>query len=141
MEEYIRKYKKLIFTKNIYTGIYLSVMALAFLGGLAGIIVCGINNRDTYIMAYVALCIVVPSAMWIVYLIFLVASKDAKRKALDSELENSGFTADEIMQIGEGAGINLFNVALCKRVKELGLKSAPEWCVRDDVLPTEEDIK
>lgn len=135
MEEYIKKYKKMIFTRKVFLGSYFTIMALAFLGGLVGIIVCGAKNQDSFITAFAVLCLVVPVVMLVIYLILTMTGKDKKREALDCELENSDFNADEIMQIGEAMKIDLFNVAVNKRAKELGLNQVPEGCIRDRILP------
>lgn len=66
--------------------------------------------------------------------------KDKLIEQLYSDIETGDFTAEEILQIGAKTKINLFNMALVKRCKELGLKSVPEWCVRDGVLPERNDF-
>lgn len=141
METFIKKYKKLLTRKKILTIGWFALMALALLGGLTGIIIGGARNNDSIFTLSIQLGLILPVAMWVAYLIFLVASKDKKRKALDLELENSALSAEEILQLGTALKIDLFGVALNKRVKELGLAYVPEWCVRDDVLPTKEDVE
>lgn len=135
MEEYIKKYKKMIFIRKVFVGSYFTIMALAFLGGLVGIIVCGARNQDSFLSAFIMLCLVVPVVMLVIYLILAMTGKDKKREALDCELENSDFSAEEIMQIGEAVKIDLFYVAVKVRAKELGLEHVPEGCIRDRILP------
>ncbi len=140
MDEFIKKYKKLLFMRKICTISYFMLMVLSFLAGLAGIITYGIHNQDAFLIASVLLCIAVPPVMIAIYLTVLVVGKDKKRKALDLELENSILTADEILRIGEALKIDLFYVALRKRAKELGIDRIPEWRVRDGILPSKDDL-
>lgn len=140
-EEFVKKYRRLLFRHRLFIVCYFSVVLLAFFVGFAGIIGCGIRNTESYINVYAVLCLVVPVLMVLIYLIATATGKDKKRDALDSELVNSSLSADEIIQIGNELKINLFGVAVNKRVKELGLEYVPEWCVRDGVLPTAENTR
>lgn len=140
MEEFKQKYKRLIRRKKLLTIGYFAIIGLSFLAGLTGIIVVSVKNHFELLTLFVLLAIAVPAALWLIYLICLLAVKEKKREALDSELENSNISADDIMQMGQELKIDLFGVALSKRCKELGIEGAPEWCVRDGVLPTTENV-
>lgn len=140
MEEYKQKYKRLIRRKKLFTIGFFAIIGLSFISGLTGIIVVSVKNHFELLTLFVLLAIAVPAALWLIYLICLLAVKEKKRGALDLELESSNISADDIMQLGQELKIDLFGVALSKRCKELGIEGAPEWCVRDGVLPTAEDV-
>lgn len=140
MEEFKQKYKRLIRKKKLLTISYFAIIGLSFLIGLTGIIVVSVKNHFELLTLFILLAIAVPAALWLIYLICLLAVKEKKREALNSELENSNLSADDIMQMGQELKIDLFGVALSKRCKELGIEGAPEWCVRDGVLPTAENV-
>lgn len=56
-------------------------------------------------------------------------------------VKDNFLTADDVLKLGKEIGIDLFSVALEVRcLKELGLAGVPEWCTRDGVLPTAEQI-
>lgn len=55
---------------------------------------------------------------------------------------DSNVPAEEILELGRENKIDLINVAIKARcMNELGLQGVPEWCARDQILPTEEDIE
>ena len=139
MDEYLKKYKIMIIKRKIFTIAYFTAVLLIFVGALACIIIGAIRSIDFLIPLGVILSIIAPVVLFFLYLILQTAFLDKKRKRLDTALENSGLSADEILIMGNKLNIDLFGVAVSKRVRELGLKGVPEWCVRDGVLPTERD--
>lgn len=140
MEEFIRKYRKFIFVRRLFYIVCFGIMAVAFLGGLAGVVICSVKNDFSKFSLCMVIALVVPIVLWILFLISIARGKEKKRAVLDKELEESSLTADEVMKLGETVKLNLFNVAATKRCRELGLDEVPEWVVRDGVLPTENDI-
>lgn len=140
MEDFVQKYRAVFAKRKLFKFLYFGVMALAFLGGMAGIIASAVKDDYSKLTMYVIIALAVPVVLWIIYLISIATGKDKKLDALAVELLESNLTADEIMKVGDEIKMSLFNVAIIKRKKELGLESIPEWCVRDGVLPTAEDL-
>ena len=61
---------------------------------------------------------------------------------MEAALFDSNVPAEEILELGRENKIDLINVAIKARcMNELGLRGVPEWCARDQILPTEEDIE
>lgn len=140
MEQFEKKYKRLRLKKKVFIFIFFGLMALAFLTGLTGIIVCGVQNNETMITFFAVLGLGLPIVMWVAFLIASVARKDKAKEKLDLELMESNLSADEIMKIGDKYHFDLYGVASVKRAKELGIDHLPEGCLRDRVLPTKEDL-
>lgn len=140
MEQFEKKYKRLKLKKIAFVCIYFGLMALAFLSGLTGVIVCGAKNIDTMLSLFAVLGFVLPIVMWVVYLVAIASGKDKAREKLDSELMESNLSADEVMEIGDKLKFDLFGVAAVKRAKELGIDHLPEGCLRDGILPTKDDF-
>lgn len=135
MDKYYRKYKKLLIIHKIFIIGYCVIAALAFLGGLVGIIISAIRNIDSLIAMCGILTLVVPIVMLILYLVCFQWLWDKRYDRMDSELCSSNLSSNEILELGKKLKRDLFSVAVDKRCKELGMESVPEWCVRDGVLP------
>lgn len=140
MEQFEKRYKRLKLKKKAFVCIYFGLMALAFITGFIGVIICGAKNIDSMFTFFAILGFVLPIVMWVVFLVSIVSGKDKAREKLDSELMESSLTADEVMEIGDKLKIDLFGVASIKRAKELGIDHLPEGCLRDRILPTKEDF-
>ena len=140
MEQFEKKYKRLKLKRIAFVCIYFGLMALAFLSGLTGVIVCGAKNIDTMLSLFAVLGFVLPIVVWVVYLVAIASGKDKAREKLDSELMESNLSADEVMEIGDKLKFDLFGVAAVKRAKELGIDHLPEGCLRDGILPTKDDF-
>lgn len=69
MEQFEKKYKRLKLKKIAFICIYFGLMALAFLTGLTGMIVCDAKNIDTRISFFAGLGLVLPIVMWVVHLV------------------------------------------------------------------------
>ena len=139
MEQFEKRYKRLKLKKKAFICIFFGLMALAFLTGIIGVIVCCIKNIDSMFSFFMILGFVVPVVMWVAYLIAIIPGKDKARDKLDAELMESNLTADEVMAIGDKLKLDLFGVASVKRAKELGIAHLPEGCLRDRILPTKEE--
>lgn len=139
MMGYAQKYKKLLRRRKLTRILYFVLMGLFLVGGFTGVIICCINESGS-ITPFMLMGYVAPIVMWVAFLIFLVAWKDKKRVALDREVESSTMTADEVMLVGDYAGVDLYDIALKKRKEELGLEVVPEGYVRDRILPTKKEI-
>ena len=114
----------------------IAVSAVAFIGGMAGIIRSAVNEDYSSFSFYVVMGVVFPIVLLIGYVIWLATSDIKRHNKFLANLYDSNLSADEVLQIGEKAGMNLFSVAAdirCK--KELKMKGVPEWCARDGVLP------
>ncbi len=140
MEQFEKKYKRLKLKKKAFICIYFGLMALAFLTGITGVIVCCEKNNETMISFFMVLGFVLPIVIWASYLVAIATGKDKAKEKLDSELMESNLSADEIMEIGDKCKFDLFGVAAVKRAKELGIDHLPEGCIRDGILPTKEDL-
>lgn len=119
--------------------IRISVIAISILSlfsGIAVIINSAIKNDFSHLYLFIILSLVLPIALWVGYLIWLVAFDIKRRDKFMARIYESGLSADEVMQIGNEVGMDLFSVALNIRcIKELKMTSIPEWCARDEVLP------
>lgn len=135
MEQFEKRYKGLKLKKRFFVCLYFGLMALAFLTGFTGVIVCGIENIEETLTFFMILGFVVPVVMWFVFLVANISGKDKAREKLDSELMESNLTADEVMELGDKLQLDLFGVAAVKRAKELGIDYLPEGCLRDRILP------
>ncbi len=140
MEQFEKKYKRLKLKKKALICTYFGLMALAFLTGLTGIIICGIKNTDAKFSFFMILALVLPIVMWVLFLIAIIPGKDKAREKMDAELMESNLSSDEVMEIGDRLKLDLFGVAAVKRAKELGIDHLPEGCFRDRILPTKEDM-
>lgn len=140
MDIYFRKYKRFLSMRKAIAIIYFAIMAILFLTGICGIIVCGMHNTDSFLALFIIIGLVLPIAMWTIYLIIIAKGNDSKRELLNQELENSSLSADDIMKMAEELKIDLFSVAIKKRAKELGIEQIPEWCFRDGDLPTKDNL-
>ena len=138
--QFEKKYKRLRLKKRAFICIFFGLMALAFLTGLTGVIVCAVKNIEAMISFFVVLGLVLPIVMWVAYLVAIASGKDKAKDKLDAELMESNLSADEIMEIGEKCKFDLFGVAAVKRAKELGIDHLPEGCLRDGILPTKDDL-
>lgn len=140
MEQFEKKYKRMKLKKIAFVCIYYGLMALAFITGLVGMIVCDAKNIDKMISFFAVLGFVLPIVMWVAYLVAIASGKDKAKDKLDSELLESNLSADEVMEIGDKLKLDLFGVAAVKRAKELGIEHLPEGCIRDGILPTKDDL-
>lgn len=140
MEQFEKKYKRLKLKKKTFICIYFGLMALAFITGLTGMIVCDAKNIETMISFFAVMGLVLPIVMWVAYLIAIASGKNKEKEKLDSELLESNLSADEVMEIGDKLKIDLFGVASIKRAKELEIDNLPEGCLRDRILPTKDDL-
>ena len=141
MEQFEKKYKRLKLRKKTLLCILFGLMALAFITGLTGVIVCAAKNIDSMFSLFMIVGFVLPIVMWVAFLVVIAPGKDKAKEKLDSELMESNLSADEIMEIGEKCKFDLFGVAAVKRAKELGIDHLPEGCLRDGILPTKDDLR
>ena len=65
MEQFEKKYKRMKLKKIAFVCIYFGLMALAFITGLAGMIVCDAKNIDKMISFFAVLGFVLPLVMWV----------------------------------------------------------------------------
>lgn len=140
MEQFEKKYKRLKLRRKTLLCIFFGLMALVFITGLTGVIVCAAKNIDRMFSFFMIVGFVLPIVMWVAFLVVIAPGKDKAKEKLDSELMESNLSADEIMEIGEKCKFDLFGVAAVKRAKELGIDHLPEGCLRDGILPTKDDL-
>ena len=133
----LKKYKRVT---RADTAVLISLLSISSLSILAGI--CGVFCASTPFMrvlfGFAAVC--VPILSICVYMIFKKHYDSVKNKFFDTVRKGS-LTADEVITLGSKNNLDLFGLALeirCK--KELGSEGIPEWCVRDGVLPTADQI-
>lgn len=134
---------------------YLSYWAVIFvygailIGGLMYILVCKPENWLTRFMdEHETLCIIIFFALMVLYLPFylmvryLINKLDKKICRYISDVE--GITPEEMLEIAERYRLdNMFQVALDKRLKELGITEVPRCCTDGREifrLPTKDDL-
>lgn len=134
-QKYITLCNSYIRAEKVFKVVSVILAVASFLGGLTGVIISSVNN-DFSRFSLFCILMLVPLLLFIIYLIRLFTVSGRKYNQLILSLRESELSAEEILQIGKETGLDLFSVALeirCK--KELKMKSIPEWCVRDGVLP------
>lgn len=66
----------------------------------------------------------------------------AVERKFNQMVKETLMTADDVMKLGKEIGVDLFPLALDIRcLNELGVAGVPEWCARDGILPTAEQIR
>lgn len=145
--KYKKELKKLEKLRYFFTNIFFIMWMWPILSGLSGAIfivlayaVNIINLQDWAIVLIIIIIFLLGIIMPFVIMIFNPYSRYCN-KFLD-ELVNTGIDAETLLAFGTKYNIqNTFSRAMEVRLKELGGAKVPEWCVRDGVLPTMEDIK
>lgn len=140
MEEYLKKYKRLLILHRVFIIGYCAIAMLAFLGGLTGIVIFAVKGIDSLISICAVVCLVVPIVMLILYLVCLQWLWDKRFERQNGEIQNSDLSSDEIMELGKKLNIDLFGIAVAKRCEELGIEHLPEGYIRDAIMPKAEDF-
>lgn len=134
-QKYITLCNSYIRAEKAFKVVSVILAVASFLGGLTGVIISSVNN-DFSRFSLFCILMLVPLLLFFIYLIRLFTVSGRKYNQLILSLRESELSAEEILQIDKETGLDLFSVALeirCK--KELKMKSIPEWCVSDGVLP------
>lgn len=135
-QKYITLCNSYIRTEKIFKLVTIIVAVASFLGGLTGVIISSVTNDFSKLSLFCIMMVVVPLLLYFCYLIWLFTASGRKYNQLILGLRESKLSAEEILHLGKETGLDLFSVALEIRcIKELKMKSIPEWCVRDGVLP------
>ena len=139
MQKYRNLCRKYLLTGRIVRTSVIGVCVISVLAGVAGIIISAIKN-DFSNMSLYGVLLIIPIALLIGYFIWFAAFDPKRYDRLIATLYDSELSADEVLQIGNEVGIDLFSLALKIRcLKELKMKGVPEWCARDGVLPEYHD--
>ena len=145
--KYKKELKKLAFLRFIFTNTFFILWMWPILSGVMGALFIilayvtkSIKMQDFAVIVITIIIFLLGVIMPFIIMIFNPYSKFCNR-FLD-KLIDSGIDADSLLAFGTKYNIqNTFPRALELRLKELGSVNVPEWCVRDGVLPTMEDIK
>lgn len=117
------------------------VCVVSFLGGIAELIYSAVKNDFSKLYLFGIFSLIIPIVLFIGYLIWLATSGSKRHDQFIARLYDSNLSAEEVLQIGNTVGMNLFSLALEIRcIKELKLSGVPEWCARDGVLPDKNQI-
>lgn len=125
-------------TEKIVRVVVITVCAVSFLGGMAGIVYSVINNSFDHLFLFGGLASILPLVLAIGYFILLATYGVKRYDRFIAKLYDSNMSADAVLQLGKETGLDLFSLALQIRcIKELKMTGIPEWCFKDGVLPTE----
>ena len=137
--KYLNEYKKAAACERVCKKLIIPSLILEVILGVIGIVVSA-NSHNGFLLNWAMISFfVIPFATIFVFTIPL-RNAIKKKTALEKALFDSKMLADDILELGKENGIDLFSVALEARCfHELGLIGVPEWCVKDQILPTKID--
>lgn len=137
-DKLVKKYRRNVKYNWVAVVTFLAIHSLAILLGIVGI-ACAETGTGRVIFCFILIGI--PALAIFGFIKFERASKELKEK-FEQMIKGSSMTADDVMKLGEELEISLFGLAVDIRcIKELGLPGVPEWCARDGVLPTAEQVR
>jgi len=134
MDELVKVFNRKMKVRRVVTTALMTLFLLAFLLSTVAFVIMA-AQRNNLMILWGVLSILFP-VLCVVTFIVSQTLKEKMLKKLHEDLVTSNYSADEIMEIGDKTNINLFDVALEIRCKELGLTEVPVWCIHDGVLPT-----
>lgn len=133
MDNLIREYNTRVRRRKVLHTILVTADILAIITSLVLFIVFAVQESELMNL-FGGLFLALPLISLIIFFVNAFR-KDKLREKLYNDVENGNFSAEEILILGDKINVNLFDIALRVRCRELGLSSIPEWCVRDGVLP------
>ena len=136
-QKLVKKYRRLKKIGWVDAPVLIVAMALSILSGIFGL--CFAKTVSMRVL-FCFVLVGVPILEIFAYAKFekYCAAVELKFKQM---VKDNIMTADDVLKLGKEMGIDLFNLAVEVRcIKELGLEGVPEWCARDGVLPTADQI-